>query len=375
VVGTDLWNLVVSYKLLATLHMWASIAMSYAILRRIRPEFAARGFLLFAWNPLVQFEMAGNSHLDAVLVFWMLLAIYLMIRQRHLLAMLALTAAILVKFLPGLLVPLFLAAIWQAHASKPLKERVKRLAVSLAGMGIMAALIFLPFGGPASTIAWVRELSAYFHSSVPWFVLHTFQTLGIGGANAQDWVRNIFSGFILIVALWYAVRVLRGGNDPTAIRENLLRGGYEILFVWLLLASQWFQPWYTTWLFAFVPFLPRFGYAERAILFGFTAISNYFIWFYRWPIGSPVAAEAEMMLFWTIFPIPILFTIGLWAYRRYQSAAGPPDASSGKMRPWRNRRRGASISVQNRGAKGHECRGEACLALSPDRDLAGKHRG
>ena len=57
-------------------------------------------------------------------------------------------------------------------------------------------------------------------------MLHTFETNGIGGANAQDWVRNVFSGFILIVALRYAVRVLRGGKEPSAIRENLLQGGY-----------------------------------------------------------------------------------------------------------------------------------------------------
>jgi hypothetical protein len=321
ITGTDLWRLLLAYKGLTAVHFLASMALVYATLRAWRPDFAARGFLLFAWNPLLQFEMVGNGHLDAVLIFWMLLAIYLLVKGRHILSLLALTAAVLVKFLPVLLVPLFLVALWKAHAASPMLQRLKHVAIALAAMGILTALIFAPFNGPASTLAFLGVLNTYFHSSVPWLALHTFQTQGIGGAGGEGAlgiVRIILLVFTASLVLWHTWRLLRVRNDKVAVTERLLSSGYEIMFAWLLFASQYFNPWYTTWLFAFVPFLPRFGYAERAILFGFTSLAGYFVWFYRWPIGSADGVEAEIMVVWSIFLLPFLFSLGLWAFRLYR---------------------------------------------------------
>lgn len=339
--GADLSRLLLAYKLLATAHFWASMALVWATLRLLRPEWTTRGFVLFAWNPLLQFELAGNSHLDAVLLFWMLLAVYLLVRGKYLLALLSVTMAALVKFLPVLLVPLFLVALWHHHgqrgrarsAKQPIrtawqwlrqqwsarKHQLKHVGLALVAMGILTLLAFLPFKGPASTLAFLGVLNTYFHSSVPWLVLHTFETQGIslGESGSQGMVRILLMLFTLAIVLWHIVRVLRGGSEPGAVRAGVLRGGYEILFAWLLFASQYFNPWYTAWLFAFVPFLPHFGYAERAILFNFTALAGYFVWFYRWPVGSSVAEEAETTLVWSIFLLPFLFSVGLWLYRIY----------------------------------------------------------
>ncbi len=313
-VGTNLWKLLVAYKLLASVHLWGSMLLVYLILRRIRPEFAMRGFLLFAWNPLVQFEMAGNSHNDTLLVFWMLMAIYLLVRGRHILSLVALTAAVLIKFLPILLIPLFLTALWKAHSDEPLGRRSRHVALALAAVGVFTAVVLLPFKGPSSTLAVLSLMNTYIHCSVQWIVFHTFQTLGIGGSNPRQLVDLIFKVFTVIVVLWHTVRLLRGSSDATELRDNVLRGSFEIMFAYLLIGTQWLNPWYITWLFAFVPFLPRFGYAERAILFCFTVLASYFIWFYRWPIGTPIGEDAEVMLFWVIFPLPFLLSIGLWLY-------------------------------------------------------------
>lgn len=322
-IGHDLLGLLFGDKLLAIAHFWGSMALVYRTLRIFKPEFAVRGFLLFAWNPFLQFEFVGNGHNDAVLVFWLLAAVYLQVRGRHLLSLLALTTAVLVKFLPIFLIPLFLAALWHTHSKESLLQRSKHLMIAIGAMALLAFLAFLPFGGPIPTIQFIGETSqTYWHSSIPWLVWHTFQTQGIGGDKPANAVRVILLVVMATVVLWHSIRLLRGSSEPRAVKERVIQSSFEIMFAWLMFASQYLNPWYTTWLFAFIPFLPRFGYAERGLLFNITALSAYFIWFWRWPIGSPTGDVAEVMLFWAIFPLPFLFSIGTWIYR--QRGRWPP---------------------------------------------------
>jgi len=63
--------------------------------------------LIYAWNPLTIWEFAGNGHVDAVVVGLLALALLARARGRMALCGAALGAAILVKFLPAVLLPAF----------------------------------------------------------------------------------------------------------------------------------------------------------------------------------------------------------------------------------------------------------------------------
>ena len=70
---------------------------------------ARQRVLIYLWNPLVVVEFAHAAHVDAWMIFLMMLAFWLLRRSTQpLLSAIALAAATLTKGLPALLAPLFL---------------------------------------------------------------------------------------------------------------------------------------------------------------------------------------------------------------------------------------------------------------------------
>ncbi|HEY0068781.1 MAG TPA: hypothetical protein VGE04_02290, partial [Chloroflexia bacterium] len=111
--GDDLWRNLIMFKLLVTVAYGVSVALTYAILMSLKPGWALRGTLFFAWNPLVLFEVPGNGHNDAVVIAFLLAAVYLFVRARRIAVLPALMVGALTKFIPVLLVPVAAAAIWR----------------------------------------------------------------------------------------------------------------------------------------------------------------------------------------------------------------------------------------------------------------------
>ncbi len=63
--------------------------------------------LIYAWNPLTAWEFAGNGHVDALAIALVALALLAFAASRPAWTGVALGAAVLVKFLPAVLVPAF----------------------------------------------------------------------------------------------------------------------------------------------------------------------------------------------------------------------------------------------------------------------------
>ncbi|MBU1879322.1 MAG: hypothetical protein KJ734_10265, partial [Chloroflexi bacterium] len=118
VAGDHLWPNVLGHKLLALGSYLVSVALVAAILRRIAPDRALAGTLLWAWNPLILIEGVANAHNDMVMVALILGAFWFLNlsagRAGHTgprdwlyngIALLLLTAGVLVKFVPALFLP------------------------------------------------------------------------------------------------------------------------------------------------------------------------------------------------------------------------------------------------------------------------------
>ena len=65
-----------------------------------------RRVVLYAWNPLPVFEVAGSGHLDTFGVFLLLSSLYLLTRRQHAAAAWGLAAAFMAKLLPILVLPI-----------------------------------------------------------------------------------------------------------------------------------------------------------------------------------------------------------------------------------------------------------------------------
>jgi hypothetical protein len=87
--------------------------------------------MIYAWNPLVIFEIAYSGHLEGLTVFWMVLALYLNATNRQILGIAALAVSSAIKLYPALLLP-------------ALVNRGQRIKGSLAFI-VSMVLLYLPF--------------------------------------------------------------------------------------------------------------------------------------------------------------------------------------------------------------------------------------
>jgi hypothetical protein len=87
--------------------------------------------MIYAWNPLVIFEIAYSGHLEGLMVFWMVLALYLNATSRKTLGIAALAVSSAIKLYPALLLPAMV-------------DRGQRIKGSLVFI-VTLALLYLPF--------------------------------------------------------------------------------------------------------------------------------------------------------------------------------------------------------------------------------------
>ena len=120
---------VAGYKGLMTVFDGLTLFVLLALLRIY--GFEQTRLVIYAWNPLVIFEIAYGGHLEGLTVFWMVLALYLNARNRQILSVAALAVSSAIKLYPALLLP-------------ALVNRGQRIKGSLAFI-VSMVLLYLPF--------------------------------------------------------------------------------------------------------------------------------------------------------------------------------------------------------------------------------------
>src|SRR5262249_40232640 len=113
VAGDNLTLAVLGFKAIGVASFLATCGLVYAAARRLRPEDALAAYVFVAWNPLLLFESAANGHNDTLMLAFTALALYLSVRRDWALAFPALAAAVLVKYITGLLGPVLLLWAWR----------------------------------------------------------------------------------------------------------------------------------------------------------------------------------------------------------------------------------------------------------------------
>ena len=241
-VGDDVDAAEIAYKLLAAAGAVALVAT--AALASRRAAFAAA---FVGWNPLLALHFAGGGHNDGWMMAFVLGGMALARRGRPQLGGAAWAAAIAVKWLPLVLVPIEAITAWRR------RERPFGWWGFAAGAAAIAAFATLLFG-----LAWWRAavpISNQLQRSSSLAPVRLLEALGLDVKPATALLTVAF-GVVYAVMLWRAWR----GRPP---RLALTLGLFCLSLAWLV-------PWYAAWpvALAAVEDDDRWG---RALALGLTA--------------------------------------------------------------------------------------------------------
>ncbi len=122
--GENTGMTVALFRVLAAGSVAAGAGFIWSALRRYAPERTAQGLALFMWNPLVLLEAGVSGHNDATMVAFMLAAVWLHVRGYKASAVVAFLLSAMVKFLTGVLAPLYMLMV---ASGTPRLERARLL--------------------------------------------------------------------------------------------------------------------------------------------------------------------------------------------------------------------------------------------------------
>ncbi len=261
-----------------------------------------RATLAFAWNPLLLFEACVNGHVDATLLFLVLLAFWFLVRRTspsiysYLLAAAIFAIATCVKLNIVLLVPglfLFLCIQRPVKISHVLTALVTYSGVIILlyapfwqGKAMLNVFLFNPassrnINSPADFLSRLYQSSVYAH------------TPSLAPIAYVQSVRVTHTTSIAIFVLVYAVLCWRAIRGPVRINTipNLIRW---MALVWLLycaLGSPWFWPWYLVTFFGLFALIEvtskreRWSYyflqlplATRILVFSMLSLYCFYTW-------------------------------------------------------------------------------------------------
>ena len=246
----------------------------------IRLKLPAAGVLIYLWHPLLIFEYAQNAHVDALMIFWVILSFWLIVSgvtgSSHpgslaTGSVLSMAAATLTKGLPLLLVPLF----FRRWGLKRLFAFGMLIVIILAFFSLEAGWgLFGPLDGKGIFGAIRIYLSDWnFNGS-----LYHWLEVSMSGYSTPGAVPQHVAGpqsilltklitnslFLLVIAItgFWAWRNDRPGKHDVITRTRaLLRLALVPLCAYIIFTPT-VHPWYLAVVIPFAPFLLSSGYGD-----------------------------------------------------------------------------------------------------------------
>lgn len=210
-----------SYLLLKLLVVAAHLgtgAFIYLTVRHLAPERAEAAFVTYTWNPFVLIHFAVDGHNDAFMLLFLTAAVAAAVRERWELAFPALAASILVKFVPLVLLPVFLLAARR----QPGRAFIGGCLAYVLSVGVCIVLWNDPdvFDG----LRWQSRVA-----------------ISSPGAVALRWweLEDVRQAGVALFAAAYVITLWR--------LRSLHERCFAVVVLYLFALSLWTRPWYFTW--------------------------------------------------------------------------------------------------------------------------------
>jgi hypothetical protein len=231
VAGNDAVNALLTYRLAFFVFNAANLLLIALILRRLAPQFLASGLIIYGWNPVV--VIFGQSKTDVVMAFYLLVAIFFLMKSKPYLTYAALTLSAFVKLLTLPLLILF----WLRQFAL---GRWKELALGSMVIIAITVLIYAPF---------MRDLG---------LIATSLGAVGKGGAVHADALRYIFVAIFVGLVLWL------GLTAKSEISDWLRRCAIVLIYLLLFLSPFAFS-WYTITAVAVLSLVPDWRIAASGL--------------------------------------------------------------------------------------------------------------
>jgi alpha-1,6-mannosyltransferase len=209
----------------------ATVLVLLAILRAYGFE-EARIFI-YAWNPLVIFEIGFAGHLEGLTVFLMVLAFYLNAIKKNVPAVITLAFSSATKLYPVLLLPALLNR----------GERLKGAAVFLCSFFVL----YLPFLSAGDKIT----------GFLPIYFKNPYESFNLG---LKYLIMRLFPGWDYLVISKIFILILTAAGIffffKEKLKEQCLYCGYVLIGLLIILMPAALHPWYVIMLIPFLTFFP-----------------------------------------------------------------------------------------------------------------------
>ena len=295
---------VLAFKLLGGLFLAGSVGLVAGILRRVHPQRALEATLLLAWNPVILYETMGNGHNDIVMVFFILAAAWALLTRRYILALLALVAGALIKFVPVLLIP---AAVLIALRDLP-DGRARGRFLVIGGALALALVVatYAPFWQGPQVLSLLRREHLYTTSWAT--VAYEYLARLWNPGRAATVVSKVTFGWTVLFAIAMGLRALWD-----RAWDSFARSAFYTLMFFVLVTVPWFQNWYSLWPLVLAVVLPPGRAARLGYVFAFATLSKPFIFapMFIWPLPTPPEYWRELRLGPAVMAVPLAYAA--WA--------------------------------------------------------------
>lgn len=228
---------IIVYKLIYSM---LNILVGYFIYKITKSVYAS---FLYLWNPAVIFEIQLNNHLEALMIFPMVFALYLLLFKAnwkwYVFALSVLTIGSLTKFFSFIVYPFYI--LYVVKKLKRIKERLLFLVVGGFLQLLIVGLSFLPFADRAGFMDGLFDLAkgTFISPSLTMLILmYVFELVKVGKEMAMLVSQSIFK----IIYLFLIVKSILMKNfiDEKVFIMTLLLSFVGFIFIYLNLLLPWY---------------------------------------------------------------------------------------------------------------------------------------